>query len=189
MILECPYCKKKYRLDPSPFTGWKSARVRCRMCSKGFTIVFPTTEPIEPPRQPQALTVTHGTAGTAFRSGTDIHVSPVSPPEPSPRSLVQPAVALGVLVAKKPDNPILPCPPGAAGAAGDTLSVPPAEAPPTYLLDARETPRRMSRHTRPPSLGWALLAVFLFIVALGLAAASLVGDQGLLDLLSAPTGR
>jgi predicted Zn finger-like uncharacterized protein len=169
MILECPYCKKNYRLDPSPFTGWKSARVRCRMCGKGFTIAFPATEPTEPPRQPQSLTLTRGTPGIEIRSSTDTHVAPVSPPEPSPGSLVQPTGSRRVLVSKEPDTTILPCPPGAACVAGDTLSVPPSKAPPTYLRQERKTPPGKSLYTRPPSLVWQFYVVPAIFVACGLS--------------------
>ena len=173
MILECPYCKKKYHLDPSPFTGFKSARVRCRMCGKGFTIAFPSTEPTEPPRQPQALTLSRGTPGIAFRSGTDTHVSPVSPPEPSPRSPVQPAGSWRVLVSKEPDATILPCPPGAACTAVDTPSVPPSEAPPTHLLQARKTPPGKYQNPRPFS-EWQLLIVPAIFVACGLSVFAII---------------
>lgn len=56
MILECPNCKKNYRIDPSSFREWKSARIRCRKCGNSFTIAFPATEPPEPPQRPGALT-------------------------------------------------------------------------------------------------------------------------------------
>jgi len=174
MMLECPYCKKNYRLDPSPFTGWKSARVRCRICGKGFTIVFPATEPTEPPRQSQALTLMRGTPGTASRSGTDTHVSPVSTPEPSPRSLVQPVGAWRVLVSEEPDTAILPCPPGAACAAGDTLSVPPSEAQPTYLLQAHKIPHGKSQNIRPLYSAWQLLVVPAIFVACGLSLVAII---------------
>jgi predicted Zn finger-like uncharacterized protein len=167
MILECPSCKKKYRLDPSPFSGFKTARVRCRMCGKGFMIVFPATEPAGVPTQPQALNVTHGTPGIAFRSGADTLISPVPPPEPPHRSLIQPAGSWRIPVAAEPDTAILPCPPCTAWAAGDTLSVPSSESPPTHFLQARKAPLRMSRHKGPPSYNWALLVVPMIFFAFG----------------------
>jgi hypothetical protein len=174
MILQCSCCKTNFRFDPSPFTGWKSARVRCRMCGEGFTIVFPATEPAEPPRQPQAFTVTRGTPGTAFRPGTDTQVSTVSPPESSPRSLVQPAGSLGVLVAEKPDTAIPPSPPGDTGATGDALSVPHSEAPPTFLFQTGKTPPLNRWNTRPPVSFWHLVAVPVIYLTCYLAAAILI---------------
>ena len=166
MILKCPYCQKNYRLDASSFREWKSARVRCRKCGKGFTVGFPATEPAEePPRQPQALTVTRGTPGIAFRPGTNTHISPVSPPETSPQSVVQLAGALEVLVTEEPDTAILPSPLGATGTAGDILSVPTSEAPPTYLLKPRKTPPGNPQNTKPFYSEWQLLVVPAVFVA------------------------
>lgn len=171
MFLECPYCKKKYHLDPSPFTGFKSARVRCRMCGKGFTIAFPSMEPTELPRQPQALTLPRGMPGIAFRSGADTHVSQVFPPEPSARSPVQSAGSSMDLVSEEPDMTILPCLPGAAG---DTPSSPPSEAPPTYFLKAHKTPPGYFYNTSHSSLYWAPLVVPAIIVACFLSIIALI---------------
>lgn len=171
MILECPNCRKNYRLDPSPFTGYKSARVRCRMCGKGFMIAFPSAETTDPPRQPQALTLSRGTPGIAFRSGTDTRVSQDFPPEPSARSPVQSAGSSMVLVSEEPDTTIPPCPPGAAG---DTPSAPPSEAPPTYFLKARKTPPGYFYNTRPSSLDWAPLVVPAIFVACGLSLVAII---------------
>jgi len=101
MTLECPNCETNYRIAPSSFGEWKSARIRCRKCGNSFTIDFPATEPPEPPQRPRALTVPRGTPVTAFRPDPPTPVSPVLPPEPSHRSSVQPAGALGVPVAEE----------------------------------------------------------------------------------------
>lgn len=159
MILQCSCCKTNFRFDPSPFAGWKSARVRCRKCGEGFTIVFPAMEPAEPPRQPKAFPVTRGTPETASRPGSITAVSAVSPPEPSLRSLVQPVVSSGDLAAVNPDTAIPPSPPGGTGAAGDALSVSPSEVPPTYHPQAGNTPPVDRWNTRPPVPFWHLVAV------------------------------
>lgn len=48
-ILECPNCKTGYRINPSLFAGWKSARLRCRKCRESFTVSVPVSESSEPP--------------------------------------------------------------------------------------------------------------------------------------------
>lgn len=42
MIIECPQCKSKYRLDPNQFAGKPQLQVRCTRCHQTFPVQAPT---------------------------------------------------------------------------------------------------------------------------------------------------
>src|SRR3990172_8215247 len=63
MIVECPSCHARFRLDESLFQGSKGIRIRCRKCGEGIAVLnpesaasLPEVEPIVSP--PEATTVT-----------------------------------------------------------------------------------------------------------------------------------
>jgi len=116
LSLECPNCKKYYRIALSLLKEWKSTRIRCRKCGNGFPIAFPAMEPPEPPQRPRALTVVRGTPVTAFRPDPPTPVSPVLPPE-HPQGTPEDSSGID-----------LPHPPSGAG--DDTPSVLHTEPPP-----------------------------------------------------------
>jgi len=120
LSLECPTCKKKYRIAASSYRKWKSARIRCRECGNSFPMAFSATEPPEPPQRPREFTVVRGTPVTAFRPDPPTPVSPVSPPEH--------------LQGTPEDSSGIYLPPPPSGAGDDTSSVPHTEAPPILPL-------------------------------------------------------
>ena len=42
MIIECPQCKSKYRLDPNQFAGKPQLQVRCTRCHQTFPVQAPS---------------------------------------------------------------------------------------------------------------------------------------------------
>jgi predicted Zn finger-like uncharacterized protein len=151
LILECPNCKTAYRIDPSLFSGWKSARVRCRKCKDSFTVSVPGSEPSEP-------------------SG-----HPVSQPEPSLGSCEQPAGVMGVPVAKElaPANTARKELPPETPREVDH-SPHPQSTPEESSGTAFPHPPVPSGNQDPRSWYWSLLVSLAIVVACGLALAGLL---------------
>jgi len=165
LSLECPTCKKKYRIALSIFREWKSARIRCRECGNSFPIAFPATEPPEPPQRPREFTVVRGTPVTAFRPDPPTPVSPVLPPE-HPQGTPE-------------DSSGIDLPPPPSGAGDDTSSVPHTEAPPISrpfeiikIEHINTCSHPWDRNSRSPY--WHLLVASAIVVACCLTAAGLL---------------
>jgi len=159
LSLECPNCKKYYRIAASSYRKWKSALIRCRKCGNGFPMAFSATEPPEPPQRPRALTVVRGTPVAAFRPDPPTHVSPVLPPE-HPQGTPE-------------DSSGIDLPPPPSGAGDDTSSVPHTEEPPILPLLELVTPcdhpwDRNSRRAFWGALTGAGIVVACFLAAAGL---------------------
>ena len=48
MIVQCPQCENKYRLDEKQFAGRKEIMVRCKECGAGFSVLASEALSLEP---------------------------------------------------------------------------------------------------------------------------------------------
>lgn len=69
MVVDCPNCSTKFKLDDSKITA-KGVKVRCSKCKHIFNVTSSGIQAVEPP--PQSL------------PAADLTISPVSPPPPPP---------------------------------------------------------------------------------------------------------
>lgn len=201
--MECPYCKAKYRIDPSAFSGWKSARVRCRKCGNGFTIAFPDQGPPETPTETDALDPARETPEPVFVPGPLPPVSGGSPPKPTCRPSLPSAGSLeGLAAEEEPDSALsasreLPSashreedllpfpqvppedssgthPPHPGEPAGDdAFPVPPVEASRDQVPQEGGNPAERPWDQSFRPWYWSLLGAIAIIVACGLAVAGL----------------
>lgn len=79
MIIECPQCKTKYRLDEKQFAGKPQLQVRCQRCQKTFPVQAPAETPPKesvgtaPLGMPEATLVSQ--AGTGLNLPADKRLS------------------------------------------------------------------------------------------------------------------
>ena len=74
MIIECPQCKSKYRLDPNQFAGKPQLQVRCTRCHQTFPVHAPpagavTPQPSTAPLGVQEATLVSQAGGLSLPAG------------------------------------------------------------------------------------------------------------------------
>ncbi|MGH9779468.1 MAG: FHA domain-containing protein [Candidatus Acidiferrales bacterium] len=74
MIIECPQCKSKYRLDPNQFAGKPQLQVRCTRCQKTFPVQAPSAGATAQPGtaalgMPEATLVSQAGTGLSLPPG------------------------------------------------------------------------------------------------------------------------
>lgn len=73
MIIECPQCKSKYRLDPNQFAGKPQLQVRCTRCHQTFPVQAPTAGS---PAQPSTAPLGIQEATLVSQAGTGLSLPP-----------------------------------------------------------------------------------------------------------------
>jgi predicted Zn finger-like uncharacterized protein len=74
MIIECPQCKAKYRLDPNQFAGKGQLQVRCTRCQQTFPVHAPP--PGAAPAQPSTAPLGVQEATLVSQAGTGLSLPP-----------------------------------------------------------------------------------------------------------------
>ncbi len=82
MIVECPQCKAKYRLDEKQFVGRQQLQVRCTRCNNAFPIQAATTATMVPsaasPSMPEATVVSQTDSSLSLPHGKRLSLSVTS---------------------------------------------------------------------------------------------------------------
>ncbi|MCI0403013.1 MAG: zinc-ribbon domain-containing protein [Acidobacteria bacterium] len=74
MIIECPQCKAKYRLDPNQFAGKAQLQVRCTRCHQTFPVHAPSAGAV--PQQPSTAPLGVQEATLVSQAGTGLSLPP-----------------------------------------------------------------------------------------------------------------
>lgn len=122
MIVTCPNCSSRYRIDPSKIRG-RGAKITCPTCAHKFVVYREDTESATP-GPPQTATPAPAKAPRAVDTGT----APSAPPRPTsgPSTVHKPAFS------------------APAGTASVTA------APPTHGTPVGASPRAQAAYTPPP---------------------------------------
>ncbi|HXE74881.1 MAG TPA: FHA domain-containing protein [Candidatus Xenobia bacterium] len=100
MIVECPQCKAKYRLDEKQFVGRQHLQVRCTRCHNAFPISASTTATMAPtapsPSVPEATVVSQTDASLSLPAGKRLSLSVTSGKDKGKvHQITKPRVVLG----------------------------------------------------------------------------------------------
>lgn len=137
MIIECPACRTRFRLDETKIRG-RGARVRCRRCGEGIVVMKPEGEPRVSPAEP-ADRMLDLAAAIREPTGKPPQAAPPAPAVP-PRE-PEPAFPAEAAPAAEAQAEAAPPVPESAPEPGSQPAAEPAAPEPSPFAEPASSPR------------------------------------------------